>query len=147
MNIPGPAFLATAVAAGVTVFGVFSGLQKVAPEATKEIVANWLKSADVEGGGRAMARVVTAMFEIIFGERQLSLKCIRRSLYWTVLTLPIVLVGLVLSGNRDIVDDIRLTFTGNMTIPTYLILMIFTDYISIYQTRVVVNKYKQLPVN
>jgi hypothetical protein len=142
------------------VYGVFEVGERLASQRAKDALAQWLLTFQVQKLA-ALPEGTREMFEYIFGERHFSLKCVVRSIVFSIGAMAFVafLVYLIspprfheafrvfLSG-RSRADDLPylgLSFaSSNVDIVIWLIWSFFVDYLSLFKTRLVLRVFGRL---
>jgi hypothetical protein len=124
-----------------TVYGVFELGQKLASQRAKDALAKWLVSFDVRKA-KALPDGTREIFERIFGERHLSLKCFVRSAMFSLATIAFMAILCSLIYPRAVFVIMNETFVepnGWEPLILWIPLSIFIDYISLFKSRVILR--------
>jgi hypothetical protein len=140
---------ATAAIAFTAIWGAFAAFEKIASPTKKKELSSFLRSADWSVMPFAITAAFRDGFEAIFGEHQFSLKCIRRSVAFSLLAIfTLLLLGFVnhysyfetMPGVIWNHPGYKIIFFG------WLLWSIFLDFFNLYKTRLIIRLIDRLSV-
>jgi len=133
---------------GFAIFGgiwhAFARIDPLISPTAKRQLANWLLHVDVHAGLNRWPGVFLAIFDRVFGSRHFTLKCFRRSAYFSVASVLILTV--VWASIRP--DEFQTFLHGDLAFdrflfPILILLMnVIPDYVSLLQTRTLLGFLK-----
>jgi hypothetical protein len=130
------------VIVGGFVYGVFKLGEKLASPQAKAALTHWLQTADVRKVA-GLPQYTMEIFERVFGERHLSLKCLWRSAAFSVASILVIFLLIEIFTSymyiKEVVSNgLRLRLELEFFV-LWLSWAICTDYVSLYKTRIVVR--------
>jgi hypothetical protein len=120
-----------------TVLGVFELGERFASQRAKDALSRWLLSFDVQKA-RALPDGTQELFERIFGDRHLSLRCFSRSVAFSLGSVVFIGILCLFIAPQRLFADAAI---GEIWLASALWLpfSILIDYISLFKTRVILR--------
>ena len=138
-------FLGTWITVVVGVISLFQNSGELLSPESKNQVRDWLLRTEVSGTAQRWASSFRKLFEGVFSDTHLSWTCLRRSAITTVgimiLTVGVMLGLGVVTGADLLQGDPFRSFVSRLgaTVGLALLLNVGIDYLSLYQTRLVLG--------
>jgi hypothetical protein len=124
-----------------SVLGIFELGEKLASRRAKDALSKWLLTFDVQKA-KALPDGTQELFERIFGERHVSLKCFIRSTAFSLSAMAFISILVLLIYPQEIFeiwDEARKLSEWTWPVPMWLLWSIFIDYVSLFKTRLILR--------
>jgi hypothetical protein len=128
------------------VLGVFELGEKFASQRAKDALSTWLLTFDVQKT-KALPDGTQQLFERIFGERHLSLKCFGRSVAFSLGAMAFIGILCFLINPKELLHEFSVVKQSHLVseiVALWLPWSIIIDYISLFKTRVVLHVLARL---
>ena len=118
-----------------SVYQVFSHFDRLQSRANRHLVSRWLLGLSVPS--IEWSWFFYAFFEKVFGDKQLSVRCISRSIMLTLFLMALALMAMnfTLPVFKELPIDLSVKFVAVATLSAIVI-----DYINLWETRIILTK-------